>query len=62
MKTSRRHFLKIGGISIAATGIVPAIFNSCTPEEKANIFTSEIAGITPLNGEDYAKRMEKMVR
>lgn len=62
MKTSRRHFIKIGGYTIAASGIVPAVLNSCTPPEKKIIFDNELEGIEPLGSEDYIDRLEKLKR
>ena len=60
MKTSRRHFLKIGGLSVAAGGIVPAVFNACTSEEKVTLFENEIAGVIALTGADFDDRLEKL--
>lgn len=34
MTTSRRNFIKAGGITVAATGIAPIILNSCAGETK----------------------------
>jgi Xaa-Pro dipeptidase len=60
MKTSRRHFIKIGGYTIAASGIVPAVLHSCTPSEKKVIFDNELEGIEALSDKDYNDRLDKL--
>lgn len=60
MLTSRRRFIKIGGFTLAAGGIVPAVFNSCSVEEKKTIFQNELEGVVPLGSADYEERLEKL--
>jgi Xaa-Pro dipeptidase len=62
MKTSRRHFLKIGGLSVAVSGFVPTALSSCTPEEKKTIFANELEGVKALTKEDFDERLQKLVK
>jgi len=34
MRNSRREFIKVGGLTIIAGGIIPAFLNPCTGEKK----------------------------
>jgi len=61
MKASRREFLKIGGITIAATGVVPTLLSSCSSESSQTQFTNMLEGVEPLNDADYQIRLDKLV-
>lgn len=61
MSQTRRSFLKTGGLSLAALGLVPTSFArsaSGSPQELQNMLT----GVQPLTPEDYALRREKAKR
>jgi len=60
MKTSRRHFIKVGGLSVAAGGLVSNLFTSCDSQETVKTFENELSGITPLSKEDYVARIDKL--
>lgn len=55
---SRRHFLKIGGLSIATFGFVKSIFSQTATTETAKL-ENMMAGVKPLAPEDYEARLEK---
>ena len=55
---SRRHFLRIGGLSIATFGFVRNIFSQQAATEKAKL-ENMTAGVKPLAPEDYEARLEK---
>ncbi len=65
MKNSRRDFIKLGGVSIAATGIVPSFLASCTgPEDGTKSgtgLTNMIEGVEPLTEDDYKRRQVELV-
>jgi len=62
MKKTRRQFIKAGGITIVAAGIVPSFISSCTDEKKpakeGKTFTSMVKDVTPLSPADYLLRQE----
>ena len=59
MKTSRRRFLKIGGLSIAASGMMPGMLASCDNRQE---FVNEVKDVKPLDAEDYANRMKNLLK
>lgn len=61
MKRSRRQFLKVSGLAVAATGSIPGLLSSCTSEIKS-VFTNETLGVVPISGEDYNQRLENLVK
>ncbi|MEZ4999414.1 MAG: M24 family metallopeptidase [Bacteroidales bacterium] len=61
MNSSRRQFLKVSGLAVAATGSIPALLSSCTTETKS-IFSNETLGVVPISGEDYARRLDNLVK
>ncbi len=56
--TSRRHFLKIGGLSVALSGFARHIFSQQPAAETAKL-ENMTAGVKPLAAEDYEARLEK---
>ena len=56
--TSRRHFLKIGGLSIATFGFVKNIFSQSAPPAAAQL-ENMTAGVQPLTFEDYEARLDR---
>lgn len=62
MKNTRRDFLKIGGLSIAASGLVSPFLTSCINGEEDTGLVNEIEGVKPLSGSDYDKRLEKLLK
>ena len=60
MKTSRRHFIKIGGISLAASGMVSGLLGSSCSEQSS--FVNEISDIEGLNENDYKQRIDKLIK
>ena len=55
---SRRHFLKIGGLTVAASGwVTRAIADSA--QDKSSPLKNMVADVKPLTAEDYATRLEK---
>ncbi len=62
MRSNRRDFLKIGGLSVAATGLVPGFLASCQSENSDTVFTSLVKGVEPLTGADYGYRLERLLK
>ena len=58
MQLKRRNFLKLGGLSVAAYGMIPALLSSCKSEPMTSL-ENLTEGIEPLAKEDYEKRLEK---
>lgn len=58
---TRRHFLKIGGLTVAASGWVSRLFGSTAGEEMPSL-QNMVADIKPLTAEDYTARLEKARR
>ncbi len=64
MKNTRRDFIKIGGLSLAATGLVAPFLQSCSDpgsETADHNLVNEVAGVEPLTQEDYAARLDRLV-
>jgi Xaa-Pro dipeptidase len=59
MKTSRRNFVRIGGITVAAAGVIPGILTACANTE-GPVAESEVINVEPLTVEDYSLRLEKL--
>jgi Xaa-Pro dipeptidase len=66
MTTSRRNFIKAGGITVAATGIAPVIFASnsgntetSTPQELTGL-KNIATDVIPINQADYDIRFAKL--
>ncbi len=60
MKTSRRHFIKVGGLSIAASGMVSNLIAGCDSVAESKIFEDELKGIEALDLKDYQARISKL--
>jgi Xaa-Pro dipeptidase len=58
---TRRCFLKIGGLTVAASGWV-AKFLSGSPQTQTSPLPNMVANVKPLAAEDYAARLEKARR
>jgi Xaa-Pro dipeptidase len=58
---TRRHFLKIGGLTVAASGWVSKALGS-PPQAQPPALQNMIADVKPLTAEDYAARFEKARR
>ncbi len=58
---TRRHFLKIGGLTVAASGWVSRLLGNTAAEEKSSL-QNMVADVKPLAVEDYAARLEKARR
>ncbi len=64
MKNSRREFIKIGGLSIAATGLVSPFLKSCAEqgtESADHNLKNEVKGVEPLNDQDYTSRLNSLI-
>ncbi|MBN1387265.1 MAG: aminopeptidase P family protein [Bacteroidales bacterium] len=64
MKNTRREFIRIGGLSIAATGLVAPFLKSCAEqgtESKEHDLLNEIKDVEPLNEKDYERRINRLV-
>ena len=66
MKNSRRQFIKIGGLSLVVTGIVPAFISACKNEklEDGNdaALKNMVNGVVPPDEADYSLRVENARR
>jgi Xaa-Pro dipeptidase len=66
MTTSRRNFIKAGGLTVAATGIAPIILNSCAGETKPAPATEDtgleniVIDVLPIDKSDYEYRLSKL--
>ncbi len=58
---TRRHFLKVGGLTIAASSWLSRLLEGSAGEETASL-QNMIADVKPLTAEDYAARIEKARR
>jgi len=58
MSYSRRTFLKIGGLSITATGFISSFLSSCGKKEE-RVLTNLVSGVKPLTEDDYSQRQQK---
>jgi len=58
---TRRHFLKIGGLTVAASGWVSRLFGSTVGQEMPSL-QKMVADVKPLTAQDYAARLEKARR
>ena len=58
---SRRHFLKIGGLSVSLSGFVRNLFSQNAPQASAKL-ENMVAGVKPLGPDDYEARLEKAGR
>ncbi|MEA1888031.1 MAG: Xaa-Pro peptidase family protein [Bacteroidota bacterium] len=64
MKNTRREFIKIGGLSIAATGLVAPFLKSCAEqgtESADHNLQNMVKGVEPLTEEDYQRRLDRLV-
>lgn len=64
MKNTRREFIKIGGLSVAATGLVAPFLKSCAEkggETADHDLVNEVKGVEPLTEEDYQRRLKRLV-
>ncbi len=55
---SRRNFLKVGGLSISASGFVNGLFNHTSVAQEARL-QNMVSGVKPLTPEDYEERLEQ---
>ncbi len=72
MTTSRRNFIKTGGLTVAATGLVPMVLNSCAGENKPATQTEPqirenptgleriVSDVPPVDESDYQYRLERL--
>jgi Xaa-Pro aminopeptidase len=58
---TRRHFLKIGGLTVAASGWVSKVLGA-SPQAQAAPLQNMVADVKPLTAEDYVARLEKARR
>jgi len=58
---SRRHFLKIGGLTFSLSGFVRGVFSQTPPAAQVKL-ENMVAGVKPLQPEDYEERLEKARR
>jgi Xaa-Pro dipeptidase len=58
---SRRSFLKVGGLTLAAFGFGEKILGRSLQEESGSL-SNMVADVKPLTAEDYAARREKAAR
>ena len=65
MKKSRRDFIKTGGVTIAAAGIIPSFLASCTGSDdettSGTVLTNMMEGVEPLTEDDYKGRQVSLV-
>ncbi|MFO7755161.1 MAG: Xaa-Pro peptidase family protein [Bacteroidales bacterium] len=65
MKNTRRDFIKIGGLSIAGSGLVVPFLKSCA-DTGDNIIDhnleNEVSGVEPLDASDYSDRLKKLIK
>jgi Xaa-Pro dipeptidase len=66
MRNSRRQFIKIGGLTIVATGIVPAFISACKDNNQGSAtekaFNSLVKEIVPIERAEYLMRIENARR
>jgi len=66
MKNSRRQFIKIGGLTIAGTGIVQAFISACSGEKQGpdstTVFNNMVKDVVPPEHADYFGRVENARR
>jgi Xaa-Pro dipeptidase len=55
---SRRHFLKVGGLSVSLAGLADSVFSQASAKSQAKL-ESLTAGLKSLGPEDYALRVHK---
>ncbi|HTY39176.1 MAG TPA: Xaa-Pro peptidase family protein [Bacteroidota bacterium] len=55
---SRRSFLKVGGLTISATGFVNGLFTETSSAQESKL-QSMVTGVKPLAPEDYEERLEQ---
>jgi Xaa-Pro dipeptidase len=58
---TRRHFLKIGGLTVAASGWTTKVLMGSAQAQKSPL-QNMVADVKPLAAEDYAARLEKARR
>ena len=58
MPHTRRDFLKIGGLSIAAGGVTKKLFTSPKPQTQSTL-KNMVSGVDPLTSVDYENRIAK---
>ena len=58
---SRRHFLKIGGLSLSLSGFAKSLFSQSNPQAPLKP-ENLLKGVQPLGPEDYEARLEKARR
>jgi len=58
---TRRHFLKIGGFTVAASGWVSKVLGA-SPQAQPPALQNMIADVKPLTPDDYSGRLEKARR
>jgi Xaa-Pro dipeptidase len=55
---SRRSFLKVGGLTISAAGFVDSLFTNTSAAQDVKL-QNMVAGVKPLQPEDYEERLEQ---
>lgn len=62
MRNSRRHFIKIGGLTIVGTGMVSAFITACRDEKNRSAteiaFNNMVKDVVPPDQNDYLMRIE----
>jgi len=58
---TRRHFLKIGGLTVAASGWISKMLGA-SPQAQAGPLRNLVADVKPLTADDYSARLEKARR
>jgi hypothetical protein len=58
---TRRNFLKVGGLTVAASGWVSKWLGASAPNQESPL-QNMVADVKPLTAEDYAARIEKAKR
>jgi Xaa-Pro dipeptidase len=56
---SRRHFLKIGGLTASLSGFARGLFSQSNPASTQAALENLVAGVKPLGPEDYEARLER---
>lgn len=65
MKNTRRDFLKIGGLSIAGSGLVAPFLKSCADAGVNTVdhdLENEVSGVKPLTAKDYDERLDSLMK
>jgi len=65
MKNTRRDFIKLGGLTIAGSGLAVPFLKSCARAD-GNItdhgLENEVSGVEPLSAADYTDRLNRLIK